>query len=154
MFCQDFEACNGIEEVTELIRDKQVDENLRFFVLFLCRFLSSGYFMLIVDRCLVSACNMLRTSNIIVLQQCICIFWRHEVIDICIFKKRRNNMTGAVFEVMFGSWSQHILYPFKNLNIVGHLLSLRTIIHFLRLGHTSFQFIVMIIEKQLSPSVS
>lgn len=74
MFCQDFEACNGIEEVTELIRDKQVDENLRFFVLFLCRFLSSGYFMLIVDRCLVSACNMLRTSNIIVLQQCICIF--------------------------------------------------------------------------------
>lgn len=27
---QDFEACNGIEEVAELIRDKQVDENLRF----------------------------------------------------------------------------------------------------------------------------
>ncbi|EXC21406.1 hypothetical protein L484_011848 [Morus notabilis] len=26
---QDFEACNGIEEVAELIRDKQVDENLR-----------------------------------------------------------------------------------------------------------------------------
>nr|KJB23959.1 hypothetical protein B456_004G122700 [Gossypium raimondii]KJB23963.1 hypothetical protein B456_004G122700 [Gossypium raimondii] len=27
----DFEACNGIEEVAELIRDKQVDENLRLF---------------------------------------------------------------------------------------------------------------------------
>ncbi|XWS48605.1 hypothetical protein CRYUN_Cryun13aG0091300 [Craigia yunnanensis] len=26
---KDFEACNGIEEVAELIRDKQVDENLR-----------------------------------------------------------------------------------------------------------------------------
>ncbi|TYI14422.1 hypothetical protein ES332_A08G119900v1 [Gossypium tomentosum] len=26
----DFEACNGIEEVAELIRDKQVDENLRY----------------------------------------------------------------------------------------------------------------------------
>ncbi|KAF5442692.1 hypothetical protein F2P56_035323 [Juglans regia] len=26
---QDFEACNGIEEVAELIRDKQLDENLR-----------------------------------------------------------------------------------------------------------------------------
>uniref|UniRef100_A0A2N9ITW8 Uncharacterized protein n=1 Tax=Fagus sylvatica TaxID=28930 RepID=A0A2N9ITW8_FAGSY len=26
---QEFEACNGIEEVAELIRDKQVDENLR-----------------------------------------------------------------------------------------------------------------------------
>lgn len=29
-FYQDFEACNGIEEVAELIRDKQADENLRF----------------------------------------------------------------------------------------------------------------------------
>ncbi|XVE58327.1 hypothetical protein DITRI_Ditri04bG0161000 [Diplodiscus trichospermus] len=27
----DFEACNGIEEVAELIRDKQADENLRYF---------------------------------------------------------------------------------------------------------------------------
>lgn len=28
---QDFEVCNGIEEVAVLIRDKQMDENLRFF---------------------------------------------------------------------------------------------------------------------------
>lgn len=34
MYTQDFEVCNGIEEVTVLIRDKQVDENLRYSWLF------------------------------------------------------------------------------------------------------------------------
>ena len=28
---QDFESCDGIEEVAHLIRDKQLDENLRYF---------------------------------------------------------------------------------------------------------------------------
>lgn len=27
---QDFETCNGIEEVAHLLRDKQLDENLRY----------------------------------------------------------------------------------------------------------------------------
>ena len=44
IFRQDFEACNGIEEVAELIRDKQVDENLRFvFFHFSCPFSLRAY---------------------------------------------------------------------------------------------------------------
>lgn len=31
LYFQDFEVCNGIEEVAVLIRDKQIDENLRSF---------------------------------------------------------------------------------------------------------------------------
>lgn len=29
---QDFELCEGIEEVAHLIRDKQVDDNLRYYL--------------------------------------------------------------------------------------------------------------------------
>lgn len=44
----DFEACNGIEEVAEIIRDKQVDENLRFYVYFFYRpFLSLSLSLLL-----------------------------------------------------------------------------------------------------------
>lgn len=51
----DFEACNGIEEVAEIIRDKQVDENLRFLSLFFCFILPPTVFSLCLF-CLVSCC--------------------------------------------------------------------------------------------------